>query len=112
MTAAVALPVLLKVSHSGMAPSGTTDLAGQPHPRLVVAAAAFAGVPAYPSPGPGADSSRRPPAWGAPRWVVERSMAWLAGWRRLHRRYERKTDHFLAFTSIACTLICYRRLTK
>ncbi|MET9477736.1 IS5/IS1182 family transposase, partial [Streptomyces sp. NPDC101194] len=27
-------------------------------------------------------------------------------------RYERKADHFLAFTSIACTLICYRRLTN
>ncbi|MBP2053985.1 hypothetical protein J2Z21_009800, partial [Streptomyces griseochromogenes] len=26
--------------------------------------------------------------------------------------YERKAEHFLAFTSIACTLICYRRLTK
>ncbi|MFF9573553.1 hypothetical protein ACF1E8_40655, partial [Streptomyces sp. NPDC014685] len=38
--------------------------------------------------------------------------AWLAGCRRLHRRYERKAEHFLAFTSIACTLICYRRLTK
>ncbi|MBP2056539.1 hypothetical protein J2Z21_009838, partial [Streptomyces griseochromogenes] len=25
---------------------------------------------------------------------------------------ERKAEHFLAFTSIACTLICYRRLTK
>ncbi len=39
-------------------------------------------------------------------------MAWLAGCRRLHRRYERKAEHFLAFTSLACTLICYRRLTK
>ncbi|MER6281854.1 hypothetical protein ABT202_37075 [Streptomyces sp900105245] len=28
------------------------------------------------------------------------------------RRYERKAEHFLAFTSIACTLICYRRATK
>ncbi len=37
-------------------------------------------------------------------------MSWLAGCRRLHRRYERKAEHFLAFTSIACTLICYRRL--
>ncbi|MFI2041410.1 IS5/IS1182 family transposase, partial [Streptomyces bottropensis] len=27
-------------------------------------------------------------------------------------RYERKASHFLAFTSIACTLICYRRLTN
>lgn len=39
-------------------------------------------------------------------------MSWLAGCRRLHRRYERKAEHFLAFTSIACTLICYHRLTK
>ncbi len=46
------------------------------------------------------------------RWTIERTMSWLAGCRRLHRRYERKADHFLAFTRIACTLICYRRLTK
>lgn len=39
-------------------------------------------------------------------------MAWLAGGRRLHRRYEREADHFLAFTSIACTLIRYRGLAK
>ncbi|MFF0479349.1 transposase [Streptomyces sp. NPDC004284] len=44
------------------------------------------------------------------RWTVERTMAGLAGCRRLHRRYERKADRFLAFASIACTLICYRRL--
>ena len=49
---------------------------------------------------------------GRHRWVVERSVAWLAGCRRLHRRYERKAEHFLAFAAIACTLICYRRLTK
>ncbi len=46
------------------------------------------------------------------RRVVERSVAWLAGCRRLHRRHERKAEHFLAFAAIACTLICYRRLTK
>ncbi|MBP2054246.1 transposase [Streptomyces griseochromogenes] len=37
-------------------------------------------------------------------------MGWLAGCRRLHRRYERKAVDFLAFTSIVCTLICHRRL--
>ncbi len=37
-------------------------------------------------------------------------MAWLAGCRRLHRRYERKAKHFLAFTGIAAALICYRIL--
>ncbi|GAA2391679.1 hypothetical protein GCM10010420_14910 [Streptomyces glaucosporus] len=35
-----------------------------------------------------------------------------AGCHRLHRRYERRAVHFLALTSIVCTLICYRRLTK
>jgi transposase len=57
----------------------------------------------------GIESSAR---LGRHRWVVERSVAWLAGCRRLHRRYERKAEHFLAFAAIACTLICYRRLTK
>lgn len=46
------------------------------------------------------------------RWVVERTVSWLSGCRRLHRRYERKPEHFLAFTAIAATLICHRRLTK
>jgi len=40
---------------------------------------------------------------------VERTVAWLAGCRRLHHRYERKADHFLAFAGIAASLICYRR---
>lgn len=57
----------------------------------------------------GIESSTR---LGRHRWTIERTMSWLAGCRRLHRRYERKAEHFLAFTSIACTLICYRRLTK
>ncbi|WTE38380.1 IS5 family transposase [Streptomyces sp. NBC_01618] len=57
----------------------------------------------------GIESSQR---LGRHRWTIERTMAWLGGCRRLHRRYERKADHFLAFTSIACTLICYRRITK
>ncbi|MEU7046800.1 transposase, partial [Streptomyces varsoviensis] len=57
----------------------------------------------------GIESSTR---LGRHRWTVERTMSWLAGCRRLHRRNERKAEHFLAFTSIACTLICYRRLTK
>lgn len=55
----------------------------------------------------GVESSQR---LGRHRWTVERTMAWLAGCRRLHRRYERKADRFLAFASIACTLICCRRL--
>ena len=57
----------------------------------------------------GIESSQR---LGRHRWVVERTMSWLNGYRRLHRRYERKADHFLAFVGIAAALICYRRLTK
>ncbi|MFI9389717.1 transposase [Streptomyces bauhiniae] len=57
----------------------------------------------------GVETSQR---LGRHRWTIERTMARLAGCRRLHRRYERKAEHFLAFTRLACTLICYRRLTK
>lgn len=57
----------------------------------------------------GMESSER---LGRHRWVVERSIAWFGGCRRLHRRYERKPEHFLAFTALAATLICYRRLPK
>uniref|UniRef100_J1RYP4 IS1647-like transposase n=1 Tax=Streptomyces auratus AGR0001 TaxID=1160718 RepID=J1RYP4_9ACTN len=39
-------------------------------------------------------------------------MSWLAGCRRLHRRYERKAEHRLAFVGIAAAFIGYRRLTK
>ncbi|MDG4536903.1 IS5 family transposase [Streptomyces sp. AV19] len=53
-----------------------------------------------------------PQRLGRHRWTIERTVAWLAGCRRLHHRYERKAEHFLAFAGIAATLICYRRLTK
>ncbi|MGP3977841.1 IS5 family transposase [Streptomyces sp. 8N114] len=49
---------------------------------------------------------------GRHRWTVERTMAWLAGCRRLHRRCEREAAHFLAFAGIAAALICYRRLAR
>lgn len=37
-------------------------------------------------------------------------MAWLAGCRRSHRCYVRKSAHFLAFVGIAATVISYRGL--
>ncbi|MFE0351208.1 transposase [Streptomyces griseoluteus] len=49
---------------------------------------------------------------GRHRWVVERAVAWLAGCRRLHRRYEHKAEHFLAFVGTAAALIGYRRLAR
>jgi transposase len=57
----------------------------------------------------GKDPSNR---LGRHRWVVERTVSWLSTCRRLHRRYERKPEHFLAFVGIAAALICNRRLTK
>ena len=57
----------------------------------------------------GIESSQR---LGHHRWVVERTVSWLAGCRRLHRRYERTAEHFLGFVGIAATLICHRRLTN
>ncbi|WP_435886569.1 IS5 family transposase [Streptomyces erythrochromogenes] len=57
----------------------------------------------------GIESSQR---LGRHRWVVERTVSWLAGCRRLHRRYEHKAEHFLAFVGIAAALICHRRLSK
>jgi transposase len=57
----------------------------------------------------GIESSTR---LGRHRWVIERTVAWLGGFRRLHRRYERKAHHFAAFATIAAALICHRRITK
>lgn len=48
---------------------------------------------------------------GQHRWVVERTMSWLNGYRRLHRRYERKAEYLLAFVGIVSALLCYRRLS-
>ena len=44
--------------------------------------------------------------------MVERTGSWLSGCRHLHRCYERKPEHFLAFVGIAATLMCHRRLAK
>lgn len=56
----------------------------------------------------GVESSTR---LGRHRWVVERTVSWLAGCRCLHRRYERRAEHFLAFVGMAAALIGYRRLS-
>ena len=47
---------------------------------------------------------------GTIRWVVERSNSWLHQFRRLRVRWERRADIHEAFLSLACALICYRRL--
>ncbi len=47
---------------------------------------------------------------GRHRWVVERSFAWLTGYRRLTLRYERCARLFCAFLTLAATLTCYKKL--
>lgn len=58
---------------------------------------------------PGIESSER---LGRHRWKIERSIAWLFGYRRLTVRYERKGSHFLAFLGLAAALTCYKKLAK
>jgi transposase len=50
------------------------------------------------------------PGLGGQRWVVERTIAWLRGFRRLLVRYERRADMHEAFLDHACRVICFRRL--
>jgi transposase len=46
------------------------------------------------------------------RHVVERSLAWLVGYRRLQVRYQRRADILLGFLSLACALICLKSLNN
>lgn len=48
---------------------------------------------------------------GRHRWVVERTLAWLAKYRRLTVRYERRDDIHEAFLRLGCSLICLNYLT-
>jgi IS5 family transposase len=56
----------------------------------------------------GIDSSER---LGRYRWVVERSLSWLLGCRRLGVRYERRADLLQGLLHLACALICLHWLT-
>ena len=49
---------------------------------------------------------------GRHRWVVERSFAWFARFRRLVVRYEHRADIHLAFTTLAAAIICLKQLTQ
>ncbi len=55
----------------------------------------------------GVDSSER---LGRYRWVVERTLSWLARFRRLAVRYERRGDIHQAFLDLGCALICFNFL--
>jgi transposase len=47
---------------------------------------------------------------GRHRWVVERTLAWIAKYRRLTIRYERRDDIHEAFLVLGCSLICFNHL--
>lgn len=49
---------------------------------------------------------------GKLRYVVEQTFALLHHFKRLAVRWERRTDLHDAFVSLACSLICWRRLKK
>jgi IS5 family transposase len=57
----------------------------------------------------GIDSSQR---LGRHRYVVERSLAWLVGSRRLQVRDERRSDIVLGFLQLACALTCRNGLDR
>jgi hypothetical protein len=44
--------------------------------------------------------------------VVERTFAWLHNFKRLLVRYDHRHEIHQAFLSIACCLVCFRRLEK
>ena len=45
---------------------------------------------------------------GRHRWVVERTIAWLHGFRRLTLRTARRVDIHSAFVTLAAALVCHR----
>lgn len=47
---------------------------------------------------------------GTQRWPVERTIGWLHQFRRLRTRWERRADLHQAFLSLACSIICLRKL--
>ncbi|MCW7990882.1 transposase, partial [Streptomyces platensis subsp. clarensis] len=49
---------------------------------------------------------------GRRRWVIERTMPWLTGDRRLNHRYEREPGNYLALLGLAAALCGYKRLLK
>jgi IS5 family transposase len=47
---------------------------------------------------------------GRHRWRIERTGAWLGGFRRLRIRYERSSERFYALAMLACSVICFQAL--
>ncbi|XVJ51424.1 MAG: transposase [Vampirovibrio sp.] len=45
------------------------------------------------------------------RWTIERTFAWLEGFRKLVLRDERKREHWQAFWELGCSILYLRKLT-
>lgn len=49
---------------------------------------------------------------GVVRWMVERTIAWYHGMRRLRIRWERRDDMHEAFLSLTTCIITYRHVVR
>ena len=49
---------------------------------------------------------------GRHRWRIERTGAWLGGFRRLRIRYERSSERFYALAMLACSAILFNALQQ
>jgi hypothetical protein len=47
---------------------------------------------------------------GRVRYVIERTMSWMTGFRRIEMCFERTGAHWQAFNELACCVICANRL--
>ena len=47
---------------------------------------------------------------GKDRWPIERTISWLHQFKRLRVCYDRRADIHEAFVSLACSMICWRKL--
>lgn len=54
----------------------------------------------------------RPKRYKARRWVVERTIAWLAKCRGILIRWEKEAANYLGLLQVACALLWFRRLHR
>jgi len=50
------------------------------------------------------------PGYRSRRWVVERTHSWMNRFRRLHVRWEKKEEHYIAMVHLSCAFITLRAL--
>jgi transposase len=55
---------------------------------------------------------RRRDSLARERTAIERTFSWLSYMRRLATRWERRADLYLAFFTLGCAIVCWRRLAR